>query len=190
MQLTSITLADLASRQMWVGWRQEKRDGRPTKVPYDPRTGRRAESDNATTWASREEAESWTTKERGDGVGIMLCAVDGAHLCGIDLDTCRDKDTGDIASCAQEIIDRFASYTEVSPSGTGVKVFFAIANADLAAVVTLFDGKQGRAFKTVAAASIRRRSRSIAGGTISPSPTSRSGRATACGPSISTICAG
>ncbi len=147
MQPATITLADLASRQTWVGWREEKGHGRRTKVPYDPRTGRRAESDNATTWASREEAESWTIKERGDGVGIMLCAVDGAYLCGIDLDTCRDKDTGNIASWAQEIIDRFASYTEVSPSGTGAKIFFTFRGADLPAIETLFNDKHGRAFK-------------------------------------------
>ncbi len=127
MQPASITLADLAGRQMWVGWRQE--------------------SDNATTWASREEAEFWTIKKCGDGVGIMFCAVDGAYLCGIDLDTCRDKDTGDIASWAQEIIDRFASYTEVSPSGRGAKIFFTFRGADLPATENLFDGKYGRQFK-------------------------------------------
>ncbi len=147
MQPASITLADLAGRQMWVGWRQEKKNGRQTKVPYDPRTGRPAESDNATTWASREEAEFWTIKKCGDGVGIMFCAVDGAYLCGIDLDTCRDKDTGDIASWAQEIIDRFASYTEVSPSGRGAKIFFTFRGADLPATENLFDGKYGRQFK-------------------------------------------
>ena len=42
---------------------------------------------------------------------------------GIDLDGCRDKLTGDIEPWAQKLIDRFATYTEVSPSGTGVKMF-------------------------------------------------------------------
>ena len=78
----------------------------------------------------------------------MFCTVDGGtSLAGVDLDTCRDAETGDIAPWAQEIIDRFMTYTEVSPSGTGAKLFFTIASADLAAVKTLFDGKYGRTFK-------------------------------------------
>lgn len=42
---------------------------------------------------------------------------------GIDLDGCRDPETGAVAQWAQSIIDRFRTYTEVSPSGTGVKLF-------------------------------------------------------------------
>ena len=63
------------------------------------------------------------------------------------LDSCRDPDTGNIAPWAQAVIDRFATYTEVSPSGTGAKAFFTVANADLAAVEALFEGKHGRSFK-------------------------------------------
>jgi len=143
----ALTLAALGGRPIWVGWRQETRAGRLTKVPYDPRTGRRAASDDPGTWATRDEADWWTAKERADGIGLMFCPVDGgAFLCGIDLDSCRDLDT-DITPWAQEIVDRFDSYSEVSPSGAGVKVFFAIRDGDLGAVETLFDGKYGRAFK-------------------------------------------
>ena len=144
----ALTLADLANRPIWVGWRQEMRNGRPTKIPYDPRTGRRAESDNPATWATREEAQRWAAKQCGDGVGIMLCQLDvGAFLCGIDLDTCRSPESADFAPWAQEIIDQFATYTEISPSRTGAKLFFRVASADLAAVETLFKGKHGRKFK-------------------------------------------
>jgi hypothetical protein len=41
----------------------------------------------------------------------------------IDLDHCRDPETGIIEPWAQEIIDRLASYTEISPSGTGVHIW-------------------------------------------------------------------
>ena len=148
LRSTDEALADLANRSIWVGWRQQTRNGHLTKVPYDPRTGGRAKSDNAATWATRAEAELWTATQRGDGVGIMLSELDGgAFLCGVDLDTCRDPETGDSTGWAQEIIDRFATYTEISPSGTGVKLFFTVTSADLAAVETLLDGKHGRAFK-------------------------------------------
>jgi putative DNA primase/helicase len=43
--------------------------------------------------------------------------------CGIDLDACRNPETGEITKLARQIIDRMASYSEISPSGTGVKIF-------------------------------------------------------------------
>ena len=46
---------------------------------------------------------------------------------GIDLDDCRNPETGEIAAWAQEIIDRFDSYTEVSPTGTGVRILIRTA---------------------------------------------------------------
>ena len=48
---------------------------------------------------------------------------DGACLVGIDLDTCRDPQNGDLEPWAAEVIERFGSYTEISPSKTGVKIF-------------------------------------------------------------------
>ena len=45
------------------------------------------------------------------------------------------------------MIDRFATYAEISPSETGVKLFFTTASTDLPAVEALFDGKFGRVFK-------------------------------------------
>jgi replicative DNA helicase len=56
-----------------------------------------------------------------DGIGYVFSADD--PYCGIDLDGCRNPDTGHVESWAQTWIDRFATYTEVSPSGTGVKLW-------------------------------------------------------------------
>jgi hypothetical protein len=39
---------------------------------------------------------------------------------GIDLDGCRDPDSGAVESWAQAVVERFPTYCEVSPSGTGV----------------------------------------------------------------------
>ncbi len=56
---------------------------------------------------------------------------DGRQVAGIDLDTCRDPETGAIEGWAQAIVDRLGTYTEVSPSGTGVKLFLLYGEADL-----------------------------------------------------------
>jgi primase-polymerase (primpol)-like protein len=46
----------------------------------------------------------------------------GDGLVGVDLDHCRDHATGAIAAPARAIIDALASYTEISPSDTGMHV--------------------------------------------------------------------
>ena len=33
---------DIRDLKQWVCWRSEERDGRPTKIPYDPLSGERA----------------------------------------------------------------------------------------------------------------------------------------------------
>ena len=140
------TLASLAHYEIWVGWRQETKDGRPTKIPYDPRTGQKAETDNAATWATLAEAQWWAGSQHADGYGVVLNPIKGVGvLCGIDLDSCRDPNTSETTPWAQAVIDRFATYSEVSPSGTGVKLFFTVDAAT--AVDMLFDGKTGRLFK-------------------------------------------
>src|SRR5262249_24216161 len=53
--------------------------------------------------------------------GVVLTEDTG--IVGIDLDCCRDPKTGTVDSWAQAIIDEVRSYTEVSPSGTGIRIF-------------------------------------------------------------------
>jgi hypothetical protein len=45
-----------------------------------------------------------------------------AGIVGVDLDNCRDADSEEIEKWAVDIIDRLDSYTEISPSGTGIHV--------------------------------------------------------------------
>jgi hypothetical protein len=104
----------------WVNWQLEPRDGKLTKVPLDPRTGRRASTTDPATWADYETARQAQARYRFNGVGIVFIAED--DLLGIDLDHCRHKETEVIEPWAREIIDRFGSYTEVSPSGTGIHI--------------------------------------------------------------------
>jgi hypothetical protein len=147
LSAASITLASLAPHPVWVGWKKETRGGKPTKLPYDPKTGRKAKADNSSTWATRNEADKWAAKTRADGVGLVLTTLGDNLISGVDLDACRDPQTGVIERWAKEVIDRLDTYTEVSPSGTGVKLFFTLFPGDLPAVETLFDGKYGRMFK-------------------------------------------
>jgi putative DNA primase/helicase len=109
----------LRSRPQWVGWRYETRDGKQTKVPINAHTGRLAKSNDPGTWTPYETALAAAEKYELEGVGYMFSEDD--PFIGIDIDDCRDAETGVIASWAQEIMDSVPTYWEVSPSGTGVK---------------------------------------------------------------------
>ena len=105
----------------WVAWRLENRNGKWTKPPWDPLANKPAKSTDPSTWGSFEDVlEAYRTSNRWSGVGFVFSADD--PYCGVDLDHCRDPGTGAIEPWAAEIIAMLATYTEVSPSGTGVKL--------------------------------------------------------------------
>jgi len=106
--------------RQWLAWREEERDGKLTKVPYSPRTGQRADSTAPETWASYDEAVKAYRAHGYDGIGFVFTPED--DLCGVDLDKCLDPETGELEGWAQEVIEELDSYTEISPSGTGVHV--------------------------------------------------------------------
>ena len=129
----NIALTDIKFKRQWVAWRNEQRKGTLTKVPYAA-PGRQARTNNCTTWLTYDRAAKVADKivdGAGGGVGIVLGRVDDDCLAGVDLDSCRDPRTGQIAPWAQAILDRLDTYAEVSPSGTGVKAFLLIDLADI-----------------------------------------------------------
>jgi putative DNA primase/helicase len=116
-------LAPLAERPQWVNWRLEMRDDKSTKVPYTPGTNRRASSTDLMTWGTLSEALlAYATGEPPyDGIGFVFCSAD--PFVGIDLDDCRNPETGEIAAWAQKILNRVQEgYVEISPSGAGVHI--------------------------------------------------------------------
>ena len=117
VDLSIPAIAELAELPQWTNWKFVTRKGKTTKPPVQP-SGRMAKSNDPTTWHSFEECAAASGK-----VGFVLKPP---HI-GIDLDGCRDPENGDIDDWALEIIRDISSYTEVSPSGTGVKI---IATAD------------------------------------------------------------
>lgn len=115
--------SELKSLSRWVLWKIDQRDGRPTKVPIRADSGLPAESDNQTTWTSFENAREAFEKGRGGAVGIGFVFARASGISGIDLDHCRDPATGQIDTWAMDILRRLNSYSEISPSGSGLHVF-------------------------------------------------------------------
>lgn len=135
--MSPTSLADLDGLPIWVAWRTEA--GR--KLPINPTTGRYAETDDPKTWGMRSAAAARCGKDCV-GIGINLTEVsDRLALCGIDLDTCLDD--GGFTPWAQNIIDRFGTYTEVSPSGVGAKIFFFLPIEERDALVAELRAETG-----------------------------------------------
>jgi putative DNA primase/helicase len=114
---------ELTERPQWVCWRYEERDDKPTKVPYTPGTLRRASSTDLMTWKPFSEALAACEADIPPYDGIGFCFSSADPFVGIDIDGCRDPETGEIAAWASPIIDRTrGSYIEVSPSGGGIHI--------------------------------------------------------------------
>lgn len=113
--------AELRPLRQWVVWKLERRgdESKPTKVPYDPATGRRASSTEPFSWGGFDEATDAYNKGGYSGIGFMF----GNGFAGIDLDECRDPETSEIEEWARDVIRIADSYTEVSPSKTGLHIF-------------------------------------------------------------------
>ena len=112
--------AALRRLEQWVVWRSEETARGPTKVPYQPRRpGKRASTRERANWSDLEAAVT-AMRTHGDlaGIGFVLTAAD--PFVGIDLDNVIDPSTGAVAPLAARAIRRLDTYTETSPSGTGV----------------------------------------------------------------------
>ena len=105
----------------WVRWKQVLRDGKPTKEPYSV-SGLHAKTDNSSTWDEIDAVCDGDWPLNGtSGLGFVLSESD--PFTGIDLDKCRNPQTGEITDEACRIIKLLNSWTEISPSGCGCHVW-------------------------------------------------------------------
>ena len=104
-------------------WKLEKRSGRPTKVPYDPRTGALAKTNDPSTFSDFNTAMKAYAIGGWDGIGYRVSEGIGA----IDIDHCIRED-GSLNDVAASILGIFSTaYFEKSPSGTGLRGFFKLS---------------------------------------------------------------
>lgn len=103
----------------WCLWRYEDRGGnKPTKVPYMP-SGRKAKSNDPFTWSNLGACRA--ALRNGDYCGVGFFTGNGWG--GIDLDNCIDTETGEVSEYAAEMVRACRSYTEITPSGKGLRIF-------------------------------------------------------------------
>lgn len=122
MNLPTIAVPDyLTKYPHFVTWRFREVDGRKTKIPYNPRNGRQASSTNSLHWTSFSDAHAAWELSGYDGIGFVFSEND--NVIGIDIDHCVNPDTREILPWAKRIVDKLCSYTEYSPSLSGLHIF-------------------------------------------------------------------
>jgi hypothetical protein len=122
--------AELKNLDRWVVWKMEYDEGknRWTKVPYQT-NGRRAKSNDPKTWASFGEACGAYVAGDYDGVELALTKED--TLVGLDYDHVRNPETGEILPQDYDEVMSLKTYAEISPSGSGIRVFLIANKEDL-----------------------------------------------------------
>lgn len=104
----------------WILWKLVKRDGREIKLPWSV-YDQAASSTDENTWSSYECVVM--RYEPGKHAGIGFVFSKGCGYAGVDFDACRNPVTGEMAEWSAEWVRKFGTYTEISPSGTGVKMW-------------------------------------------------------------------
>lgn len=124
----------IRNKSQWITYRiEEDDDGDPKKVPKAPLFHYKSgtlfnhsptNTDHAVTF---DEAVDFVHKSEekleghsADGVGLVLTADD--DLVGIDIDDAYDATSGDIEEWAFDVVQTLDSFSEISPSGTGIHV--------------------------------------------------------------------
>lgn len=115
---------ELKDNGFWCLWKREEVNGRMTKIPYNPRTQGKAMSNNKETFNKFDyTCKSLENNPQFNGLGLGVFDGIGA----IDIDHCFDEN-GKMSELATDVINSLDSYTEISPSGEGIRIFLKVEN--------------------------------------------------------------
>jgi putative DNA primase/helicase len=103
----------------WCVWMYMRIGGTWKKLPYQVATpGEEAKTNVPDHFGSFDDALRLYQAGGFDGIGFLL----GDDWSGVDVDDCVDEH-GEINAFGRDILTQLNSYTERSPSGTGIKIF-------------------------------------------------------------------
>ena len=141
-----LALVHLREQQVWVCWCWFWNGKKWTKPPYRADSpDRNASSSDPATWGTYERAIEQVRAGKADGVGV---ALKGRNLGGVDLDHCRDPETGMIEPWAKERLQQFpGAYVEATVSGKGLRILGTSALESFAPKFKLADKDNGAAIE-------------------------------------------
>ncbi len=112
---------ELKNQNLWCVWKSipnQKSPGKNKKIPYHPITKKALRVNHPTDWACFQDVLPVYLEGGYSGIGILL--TEESEFVGFDLDNCIRN--GRTTKTADEIIKRLDSYTERSPTGTGIHI--------------------------------------------------------------------
>ena len=104
---------ELKDYPYFCGWKYETHNGRMTKVPKSIK-GHNADNSNLADFCSFDDIMQQV--DSFDGIGIAITG----DIAAIDIDHCIED--GKLSDLAEEITGKLESYTEISPSGKGIRI--------------------------------------------------------------------
>jgi primase-polymerase (primpol)-like protein len=115
---------ELRAQRVWIcwHWRWLEAEQKWDKPPVDAVAGFLIDATNPALWLEFEQARAMARQYGHDGIGFAL----GSKLrrlgyVGVDVDKCIGDD-GEISPEAMWIVEALESYTEITPSGKGLRV--------------------------------------------------------------------
>jgi putative DNA primase/helicase len=106
----------LKALRNWVCYRLDK-------SPVDPKTGHDAKANDPESWGTFDQAVRYWEAHKDNGIAGIGYEFSYYDPCtGIDLDKCRDPDTGELRYRTKVFLEYLDSYSETSPSKTGVHI--------------------------------------------------------------------
>lgn len=99
----------------WCLWKRTQ----GKKLLFNPKTHKVGDPSDETTFADFDFTIKEFNRGNYDGIGIGVFN----NICAIDIDHCID-DEKNVSDMAKDIIKKVNSYTEISPSGHGIRILF------------------------------------------------------------------
>jgi hypothetical protein len=140
-------LAPLCAQERWVIWRWTRgKNGKWTKPPFcAAQPDQHAANNDPATWTHHSTAVAAVSAGEAHGIGF---ALPGSDISAIDLDKCRDPETGKLDAWAQAIIDGApGAYVETTVSGTGVRIIGTGEGAPVHRKFAIHSGREGAAIE-------------------------------------------
>ncbi|MCH2296249.1 MAG: hypothetical protein MK488_14885, partial [SAR324 cluster bacterium] len=120
-EINTSNIPEELKSESFMLWRLEQREGRQTKPPINPSSGFRGNVQDPKQWTDFDNALRIHEGGKFHTNGISVVVHPESELVGLDLDKCI-KD-GAFSNEAREVLQKVNSYSEISPSGNGVRIF-------------------------------------------------------------------
>jgi putative DNA primase/helicase len=136
-------LAPLATEWRWTCWKWVEKNGKRNKEPFQGHNlSWHASLKKPTTWNALDVCLKAQAAGEMDGIMFALGKADSGYsdIAAIDIDDCRNKDSGSLHPLAAALINRAHTYVEITPSQQGLRIIGRAQGATIHRKFNVADG--------------------------------------------------